>query len=329
MPPPSALGDTPAIGDDVRRQAIAWFVESQSGSMSPLRQQVLLQWRQNDPCHEAAWNRLASMEMLSRGAAGVNSALALDVLQQAGRQRRRTLKLLAGAGLTGGLLWQLRDTWLVRQAITDHHAGIGERRDLHLPDGTLVSLNTRSLLNVRYDEHVRRLILAQGEIIVTTASDPQGRPLYVETPAARLRPIGTRFIVRHESDALGTRLSVDAGQVAVARPAGTEEIIVAAGQYTLIDRHGIQPAQAETGSPAAWADGLLIATRMRLGDFVRELARYRPGILRCDPAVADLRLTGSYPLADTDRILAALAQTLPVRVTYRTRYWVTVGALAG
>ena len=63
---------------------------------------------------------------------------------------------------------------------------------------------------------------------------------------------------------------------------------------------------------------------MRLADFVQELSRYRPGWLRCDPAVADLRVSGVFQIDDTDRALAAVAHALPVRVERRTRYWVTL-----
>lgn len=63
---------------------------------------------------------------------------------------------------------------------------------------------------------------------------------------------------------------------------------------------------------------------MRLADFLTELARHRPGRIDCDPAVAEQRVSGSYPLVDTDRILEILQSTLPVRVLYFTRYWVRV-----
>jgi len=63
---------------------------------------------------------------------------------------------------------------------------------------------------------------------------------------------------------------------------------------------------------------------MPLGRFLAELSRHRPGVLRCDPAVAALELTGVFPLADTDRVLTALQQSLPIKVHSLTRYWVTV-----
>jgi transmembrane sensor len=70
----------------------------------------------------------------------------------------------------------------------------------------------------------------------------------------------------------------------------------------------------------------LIAENMPVGEFVAELARYRPGLLRCDPAVADLRVTGVFSLRGTDRALTNLTLALPLAAVYRTRYWVTVRA---
>ena len=71
---------------------------------------------------------------------------------------------------------------------------------------------------------------------------------------------------------------------------------------------------------------MLLADGMPLGVLAAELARYRKGVLRCDPAVANLRVSGTFPLADTDRSLAMLAATYPVVVASRLGgYWVTLG----
>jgi transmembrane sensor len=58
------------------------------------------------------------------------------------------------------------------------------------------------------------------------------------------------------------------------------------------------------------------------------LERYRPGVLRWDPSLETLRVTGSFRLDDTDRILNLLAQTLGLEVQARTRYWVTLRKIA-
>jgi transmembrane sensor len=87
--------------------------------------------------------------------------------------------------------------------------------------------------------------------------------------------------------------------------------------------HISQPVPVD-GSAALWEQGMLLAKNMRLGDVIAELARQRPGVLQCDPAVADLRVSGAISLDDTDAGLELLAGTLPVRIERRTRYWVTV-----
>jgi transmembrane sensor len=70
---------------------------------------------------------------------------------------------------------------------------------------------------------------------------------------------------------------------------------------------------------------VLEASDMRLDAFVDELRRYRPGLVQLAPEVAGLRLSGVFPLADTDRILQALVQVLPVQVHMPVRYWVRIG----
>jgi transmembrane sensor len=74
----------------------------------------------------------------------------------------------------------------------------------------------------------------------------------------------------------------------------------------------------------AWTEGVIVADRMPLGQLVAELDRYLPGKLRCDPAVADLTISGVFPLDQPARILAAIARTLPVRVDSFTEYWITL-----
>jgi transmembrane sensor len=73
-----------------------------------------------------------------------------------------------------------------------------------------------------------------------------------------------------------------------------------------------------------WRDGVLTAQNQALGDFLRDLERYRPGVLRWEPSLETLRVTGSFRLDDTDRILNLLASTLGLELHARTRYWVTL-----
>lgn len=70
------------------------------------------------------------------------------------------------------------------------------------------------------------------------------------------------------------------------------------------------------------------AKRARLADFIAKLGRSCGGELRCVPAIADLAMSGVYPVDDTKRLLDPLGQTSPVRVLRFTHYWASVTALS-
>lgn len=56
------------------------------------------------------------------------------------------------------------------------------------------------------------------------------------------------------------------------------------------------------------------------------MARYRYGVLRCDPALAAMPVDGIFQLNDPDNILLLLQHSLPIRLVRRTRYWISVEA---
>lgn len=319
------MADVP-ISTVVRDQAIAWFTLAQSGCMRADEQQQLQRWRQADSEHERAWQRLVGIPLglQQRAALLADPAAraALENPQPISADRRRVLKTLAGLGLLGGAAWQISDSYWLQGQLADLHTVTGERVQRRLPDGSQIWLNTRTAVDVRFDAQSRLLLLRHGEVDILTASDAQDRPFMLITEQARLRPLGTRFSVRQGDGE--TLLSVSQGRVAATARSGAGERIVEQGWSARIDTGGVtQPVQASAANNA-WIDGFIIAERMRLVDFLAELGRYRQGILRCDPAVADLRLSGSFPLDDGERILAMLENSLPVRVQRRTPYWVTV-----
>ncbi len=294
------------------------------------RTQRWAHWRAADPAHDIAWRRA---ERVSLKLALLPAALAAPVLGRSGRDdRRAAVKALALLVATVPLGWLAWRTVPAREWLAAHRTATGERRELRLPDGTHLQLNTATAIDVAYDNRLRLLRLHAGEILIETAPDavppdhPAYRPLVVETAQGRLRALGTRFVVR-QFEGGRSHVAVLEGAVEV-RPANASErrVVVHAGEQA-----GFTSVAVDTVSPVGpqaddWSRGVLRARDMRLRDFVAELGRYRPGVLRCEPAVGDLRISGVFQLRDTGPVLDSLPQALPVDVLYRTRYWVTIVA---
>ncbi|NTZ95717.1 FecR family protein [Pseudomonas koreensis] len=308
------------VSAQVLDAAIAWQLSLDSGS--PLEREEFAKWHAAHEEHARAWRQLGMLDQRFNVANGPARAA---LLQSREGIRRRVRKLgsglasvvaVIGLALFAGDRYLPLDYWLA-----DQRTATGEQRTVRLADGTMLNLNTHSAVDVRFDARQRLIVLQEGEIMVETGHG-DARPFIVETREGSMRALGTRFLVKREDQ--GTRLSVLQSAVAAHPQSHPEEQILREGQQVLIRNNGLDAVAALTPGADAWTRGMLVVDNARLEDLVRELGRYRRGHLGVAPEVADLRITGSFPLHDTDKALSALLPTLPVQIEQHTPYWVTV-----
>ncbi|MFJ4067730.1 FecR domain-containing protein [Pseudomonas sp. NPDC089996] len=300
-------------------QASHWLMLHWGGELDQEQQRRFVEWRAADPEHERAWLRL---QQLQNTLGGVPAGTALAVLrEQPDAQRRQTLKLLCTLLLAGGGSYLVQSQLPWREAMADVRSGTGERLQRTLADNSRLSLNSGSAVDIRFTASERRICLLAGELLLDSGHDAAQRPLIVDTAAGEIQALGTRFSVYQRDDECQVELFE--GELEL-RPRHARAMRLQAGQGCRFSATRLGDIVPANPNAIAWQDGRLIAERMPLGEFVAQLARHRPGVLRCDPAVAKLPLTGVFPLSDTDRVLLALQQSLPVTVQKLTRYWVTV-----
>ncbi|WP_454870620.1 FecR domain-containing protein [Pseudomonas lini] len=310
------------VSAQVLDAAIAWQLSLDSGNA--VEREEFAKWHAAHEEHARAWRQLG---MLDQRFSVANGPARTALLQSRESLRRRVRKL--GSGLASvvaviGLALFAGDRYLpIDYWLADQRTATGEQRTLRLTDGTLINLNTHSAVDVRFDEKQRLIVLQEGEILVETGHG-DARPFIVETREGSMRALGTRFLVKREEE--GTRLSVLKSAVAAHPESSREEQILREGQQVLMRSNGFGSIIALNPGADAWTRGMLVVDNARLEDLVRELSRYRRGHLGVTPEVADLRITGSFPLNDTDKALSALLPTLPVKIEQHTSWWVTVAA---
>ena len=318
----TSLGARVPIDPRVLEQAADWLMQLHSGAASAQQRRECERWRASDPEHARAWQRA---EALLGKLGGLPPELAMPALDRSrasrtSARRAALLKLAALLAVVPGA-WLLLEQQGWRH---DYRTATGERRNIVLADGSRISLNTATTLDVQFDGAQRLLTLRRGEIAVHTAPDAQRRPFFVATAEGRLEALGTVFSVRQEEGR--TALAVRESRVRVLAHSGAQHIIAAGSQVAFTAAAIGEPRALDAGE-LAWQRGMLLADAMRLHDFALELGRYRPGIVRCDPRVANVRVSGAFPITDTDAALVMLVSTYPVAA--RTRlggYWVTLDA---
>jgi len=315
----------PEIPPEVRAQAVDWLVELQSELSDDDLRLRWRRWHDADPAHARAWARVEAFgDKLQSLQPDIAHATLNGVRSGQRRKALKTLAILMGVGASA---WMAEEAMPWREWSADHRTRVGERAVLMLDDGTRVRMNADTALNIRYTATARSLQLLRGEILVTTAHEPVSagavaRPFSVETEDGYARALGTHFQVRRLDGR--SVVSVLDGAVEIHPAGGGATVRLDAGRQAGFTGAATGPVEAVDDTVTAWVDGMLVAQDMPLPEFLAAMNRYRPGNLRCAPSAAGLTVTGTYPLADSDKVLDILQTTLPVKVERYTRYWVTV-----
>ncbi|KZN15612.1 MULTISPECIES: FecR family protein [Pseudomonas] len=298
----------------VRDEAARWFVRLQDPAVNAEELRGFEVWRDEHPQHRDEYQMLQSLW----AAADLLPAKRLHALCETPPARRTryprvryavaasVLAVVLGLGLFSGLNHPATYT-------AEYSTALGERRHVALPDGSVIDLNGRSRVQVRYEKDRRGIELTQGEAMFNVEHD-SSRPFVVEAGSGKVTVTGTRFDVRRDSTE--TRVVVEQGTVKV-QGNGADFISLTAGLGTRVDALG-KVAAAYTVNPAeltAWRSGKLVFNNASLSEVAEEVSRYRQKPLTVGSAkVGNLRLTSVFKSDNTDALLKALPSILPVAI---------------
>jgi transmembrane sensor len=294
-------------------EAAVWFAELAADEVDPVTERAWERWLQADSRNAVAWARV---EEISARFTGLPASGRMALARRESLGRRRALKVL-GLALGGlALGWARPDDWRLGQG-ADLSTAVGEIRAFDLAAGVHVWLNTDSqLARGATADHWR---LLRGEALFESRGGTA--PMVLEATPGRVRFLAGCCAVQARDEGLEVAAYRGALQL-LPRQARPESL--AQGARALMTATAVQPLGPVDPGRQLWRQGRLVVDDWSMAALVAELGRYRPGLLTCTATVAQLRVVGSYPLADTDRALAALADSLPVRVERRLPWWVQI-----
>ncbi|MHA3737112.1 FecR domain-containing protein [Pseudomonas sp. Eth.TT006] len=307
--------NTPPPAQQALEEAADWLIRFSEGELSDTERAEWEYWQSSTPERSRAWARA---QLLQSKLGGLPPSLAMSALDRPNSPERRAalgkLAMILAILPAGWGSWKLAES---QQWSADYRTAVGQRRELTLADGSQITLNTASAIDVLFDANQRLIHLREGEILVQTAPDNSAspRPFLVSTRQGRMQALGTRFTVRELQPRTQLAVLEGAVKVQLADQRQGTPLIVNAGQRTDFSANSFGQLSAVDRNAGAWTQGMLMADKMRLADFVAELTRYRRGFVRLDPALADLRISGAYPISDTQRTLNMLTQTYPILVS--------------
>lgn len=328
-------GDAPSA---IEEAAAQWAVRHQ-GRLSASESRAFRRWLAEDPRHAAVYSEMTEtsdlLDLLRDPAlAGDAPSGATSIRPSVWRTWGPRTALAAAALVVAGVLWLNRSERradFAESVVTE----VGGRRELRLPDGSSVLLNTDSALAVDYDARGRRVRLSRGEAFFSVAKDAE-RPFRVEVGSVSVRAVGTAFNVRYRPNAVEVvvkegRVSVNpfiapsdqGGAAAEAERARGEQAdphLLEAGQFAKIAlgtavagagaQSSVEVDAMETlrlESLLAWQSGRLEFSETPLAEVVAEFNRYnRHKLVIDDPTLAAQTFGGSFAPSGYDSLVDVL-----------------------
>jgi transmembrane sensor len=333
------------------REAAEWFFR-RDGGFTIADEAAFRRWLRADVRRgvalaevERTWEQAGGARDLATASGSLFDTRAAEV--RAPRSWR--FVALAAAVAVGFAGWQATKTFSplpseprdVGQVFAETTATLsGGLRRMELPDGSSVTLNADSAVEVQFTSTARRVRLRRGEAHFTVAKNPH-RPFVVEASGVAVKAVGTAFNVRLGADVV--EVLVTEGQVRVedaARglslltPAGataTREIAVVmnSGDKAVIAiKAEAAPAAAamavlstrEIEAALAWQKRSLEYTDAPLSAIVADFNRHNQHrLVIADPTLAIRRFGGTFPMGDYRSLVQVLEEAFDVVADRRER----------
>jgi transmembrane sensor len=326
------------MNTQIYEEASDWLVKHRTGELGEADRVAFDSWLRTSPTHVRAYLEMseiwedaaaldpatsASVDELIARAQGEGNVVALSPKvadRGAVTDARTAWKVPARALLAasvavvcvgGGVF-----AWLNRAPV--YSTGVGEQRSLTLDDGSMVTLDTRTRIRVRFSARERDIDLLEGQALFRVAKNDR-QPFVVQSDAAAVRAVGTEFDMYRQR--AGVTVTVLEGRVAVTASSeqrrADDAVLVPAGQQVAVlwSAEVTPSAIADVAAATAWTQRRLIFESTPLSAVVEEFNRYNTRrLVIADPKLSSFHVSGVFSSTDPALLVQFLRMQAEIAV---------------
>ena len=226
----------------------------------------------------------------------------------------RAVAAILIVGLIGAVVW-LNGFGAGGPAIAAaYETTSGERNSFDLLDGSAISLNAASVLEVvkGFNEKDRQLLL-EGEAYFKVASD-KNKPFSIQTGAITTTVLGTAFNLSAYADDPEIKIDVLEGKVRFTHENGKEHVLTV-GQAARYNKETQTLSIAEYDEQAtAWEKGTLVFDDTPLSEVISTLRRTFDIQIQLDKSRSNLPYSSTFDNKSSTEILQIIKETLDLQM---------------
>ena len=317
--------------EDIHQQACEWISKIDRGLSADEKLQLSV-WASSSDAHKTMLFKLAELWDDLSALHELSGLFPLREKEPVPRKvfRDSTRWSIAAAFaflMIGSVAWLLNSQNHVNQDANvasrfEAETSLGEQKPVTLPDGSVIHMNTNSLVYIDYSNKQRAITLARGEAHFDVAHD-ETRPFVVKTGKNSVTAVGTAFNIQLGTDG-EFELLVTEGKVLVqdvlreansptldmVRPLDREGVLMVSGEKATFSGLDNQPETLsldQVQRDLAWQQGMLVFQGEPLADALVEVSRYTPIHFEIsEEKIKQKRVAGYFKAGDIDGLLFAL-----------------------
>lgn len=294
-----------------------WAARIDAGPLSDGQKVALEFWLAGDVRCLGAFARMQAIAAVTDRARALGQSF---VPPDVSRMPSRRILLVGGTAVAATALVGIVGMGSFPTSSENYRTAKGEARVVALEDGSVLTLNTDTELDVSYSNQRRSVTLLRGEAVFDVAKNPK-RPFFVAAGEVTVRVVGTSFSVS-KLDASPIQILVREGIVDVSLPArpGAPSVRLLRNNKTLVQSGATGISRSAVGDTElqrslAWLDGHLAFEGQTLEQAAAEFARYSDTkIVIADPSLAHEEIAGFYRANDPVGFAKSIAISLNAHV---------------
>jgi transmembrane sensor len=343
------------LNAQILAEAADWLIEFSAGDVDAVARRKFDSWLRASPEHVRAYLEILpvwedgarrseasdpgpeALIALARGADNVlpwePNAAQSGELNPPNTGKSQLRRRAVVAALVSGVLLVGGGVWFGFGGYPTYSTQVGEQRSIELADGSVIELNARSRVRVRFSKLERDVDLLKGQALFRVAKNAS-RPFIVASGGTRVRAVGTEFDVDRRMT--GTTVTVLEGRVEVVRDGSADEpqrafetvlhstseapetgaVFLASGeQVTATAKALSNPTHTNVSATTAWRQRRLVFDASTLADVVEAFNRYNTHVIVIrDPSLDRFPISAAFSSTDPGSLLRFLRAQPGIRV---------------
>ena len=188
--------------------------------------------------------------------------------------------------------------------------------NIFLPDGSVVTLDAKTKVDIKYYEDKREVNLSLGKALFNVTKNDK-KPFIVNADKIKVQVLGTNFEVKNQKDKIN--IDVISGKVSVQKLENNdykEIAVLTQGKHISFDKQNskYELKNIDIENIASWKNGILYFQDESLHDAINEFKKYKDINTNIENSIQKYSVSGSFKIEDFDKFLFALTKIYSLKV---------------